>query len=123
MKKIINIKETTDTSLVGDFLTEWTNPTSDQTMLIWNYLNKHFNRGYMFDCDASGLPKRTPVANYMDTDGRTVLKQFTRRDLLLLLKDQFPHIIKNEKDLNEFLTNAMDFWLSGKDNTWGVMAN
>ena len=122
MERIINIDEQTDGSLVGDILTEWANPSANQTKIVWDYLNKHFKRGYSYDMDASGLPRRVPVANYMDVDGKTVLMQFTRRKLLLKLKDEFPHMIENEKDLNEFLTNAMDFWLSGKDNTWGVMA-
>lgn len=122
MKRIINIGEETERSLVADILTEWVNPSSDQTMLVWNFLNKHFSKGYSFDVDASGLPKRTPIANYMDNDGKTVLMQFTPRKLLLLLKDKFPHIMQDEKDLDEFLTKAMNFWFAGKDNTWGVMA-
>lgn len=122
MKKIINIDEQTDSSLVGNILTEWVNPSADQTKIVWDFLNKQFKRGYSFDMDASGLPKRTPIANYMDSDGKTVLMQFTPRKLLLLLKDKFPHIIENERDLNEFLTKAMNFWLAGKDNSWGVMA-
>ena len=122
MERIINIDEQTDSSLVGDILTEWVNPSADQTKIVWDFLNKQFKRGYSFDMDASGLPKRTPIANYMDSDGKTVLMQFTPRKLLLLLKDKFPHIIENERDLNEFLTKAMNFWLAGKDNSWGVMA-
>lgn len=109
MGRTIILNESCMKGVYRSILQEALSPSLEQVRVVKDYLDKNFARQNVDDITPDGYPTTTPMFVMLSSKGVGV-KTMTPREMLLLLDDKFPNIIKDDNDRRKFLKFVAQSW-------------
>ncbi len=109
MGRSIILNESCMKGVYRSILQEALSPSLEQVRVVKDYLDKNFARQNVDDITPDGYPTTTPMFVMLSSKGVGV-KTMTPREMLLLLDDKFPNIIKDDNDRRKFLKFVAQSW-------------
>lgn len=114
------INEEAENALIENIINEVFYPAADSVKVIKSFLDKHFRRSSIDDISEEGYPSKTSVALMVDNE--RVYKTMLPLELLLVLEDQFPSVLKNKEDRHKFFKQIIKDWFENKITPEGILS-